>query len=137
MIILSPFLPHSLFQVCPYDPSSTIWQLDELARSMQEEEEEKEPNPVIPRVKIIMALGLTVVHLHGWFLSGVTGLTFGVAPKTERDVAPGENMTPIEEVEKVPLQEYLWWKAFNLSVDQVWARGGSYIRKLHAACYSM
>lgn len=119
----SPALPFSLppspLQVCPYDPSSTTWQLDELVRKMQQEEELKKPNPVAERVKIIMALGLTVVHLHGWFLSGMTGLSFGFAPQTEGAKPSGDVVTPSDEIEKVPLQEYLWWKAFNLSVDQV------------------
>ena len=100
----------------PYDPTSTTWQLDELARDMQEEEAQKKPNPVVQRVKIIMALGLVVVHLHGWFLSGITGLSFGLAPQTTGDEIAEELSVPTE---KVPLQQYLWWKAFNLSGDQV------------------
>ena len=115
-LVLLPLPP----QVCPYDPTSTTWQLDELARDLQEEEEQKKPNPVVQRVKIIMALGLCVVHLHGWFLSGITGLSFGFAPQTEGAELPEEKVSPTaDEIEKVPLQEYLLWKAFNLSGDQV------------------
>lgn len=86
---------------------------------MQEEEAQKKPNPVVQRVKIIMALGLTVVHLHGWFLSGITGLSFGLTPQTEGAGLMEKKLAPASEIDKVPLQEYLLWKAFNLSGDQV------------------
>lgn len=86
---------------------------------MQEEEAQKKPNPVVQRVKIIMALGLTVVHLHGWFLSGITGLSFGLALQTEGAGVAQKNLAPASEIEKVPLQDYILWKAFNLSGDQV------------------
>lgn len=117
--------------MCPYDPSSTTWQLDELARDMQEEEAQKKPNPVVQRVKIIMALGLTVVHLHGWFLSGLTGLSFGLSLQTEGAGIMQKNLAPASEIEKVPLQDYILWKAFNLSGDQVhlmlWSTACSFI----------
>ena len=105
----------------PYDPTSTTWQLDELARDMQEEEVQKKPNPVVQRVKIIMALGLTFVHLHGWFLSGITGLSFGLAPPSSVDAegSTGDAGSDSDEIVKIPLQDYLLWKAFNLSGDQV------------------
>lgn len=40
-----------------------IWQLSHFARVMAEEEDNK-PNPVTQRVKIIMSLGLALVHAH-------------------------------------------------------------------------
>ncbi|KAK9532257.1 hypothetical protein VZT92_009653 [Zoarces viviparus] len=40
-----------------------IWQLSHFARVLAEEEDNK-PNPVTQRVKIIMSLGLAVVHAH-------------------------------------------------------------------------
>uniref|UniRef100_A0A1A8KG40 3-hydroxy-3-methylglutaryl coenzyme A reductase n=1 Tax=Nothobranchius kuhntae TaxID=321403 RepID=A0A1A8KG40_NOTKU len=40
-----------------------IWQLSHLARVLAEEEDNK-PNPVTQRVKIIMSLGLALVHAH-------------------------------------------------------------------------
>ena len=117
---LSPSFPS---QVCPYDPDNHSWHLDELARAMQEEE--KKPNPVVQRIKIIMALGLSVVHLHSHFLSSVTGLSFGF-PSTSSDVANVHSNMESEggdegegNLEKVPLPDYLLWKAFNLTADQV------------------
>lgn len=106
--------------MCPYNPSNP---LDKLARDMQEEE--RKPNPVVQRVKVIMALGLFVVHLHSRFFSTVTGLSFGLGSAEDEGSSLGregeERSSGIGEgeIEKVPLQEYLWWKVFNLSVDQV------------------
>ncbi|XP_072037810.1 3-hydroxy-3-methylglutaryl-coenzyme A reductase-like [Amphiura filiformis] len=40
-----------------------VWQLGQLA-TVLEEEEDKKPNPVIQRVKVIMSLGLVLVHAH-------------------------------------------------------------------------
>ena len=72
-----------------------------------------------------MALGLFVVHLHSRFLSSVTGLSFGF-PSSSSDVvkvnSEVESKGVMEEggnIEKVPLPDYLWWKAFNLTADQV------------------
>ena len=109
--------------MCPSDPKNPAWKLDELARAMQEEE--RKPNPVVQRVKIIMAMGLTVVHLHSRFLSGMTGLSLGLGSPPEEDRALAGEVGGREgedEIEKVPLTEYLWWKTFNLSIDQVSVR---------------
>jgi len=87
-------------------------------------EEEGKPNPVVQRVKVIMALGLLVVHLHSRFLSTVTGISLGLGPPEEESsllggVGERNSITGGGDTEKVPLQEYLWWKAFNPSADQV------------------
>ena len=113
-----------LCQVCPYDPGNHSWHLDELAKAMQDEE--KKPNPVVQRIKVIMALGLLVVHLHSRFLSSVTGLSFGF-PSTSSNVvevssSAVESVGDVageENLEKVPLPDYLWWKFLNLTADQV------------------
>jgi len=120
------FFPASLalvLEVCPHAPSNSGWHLDNLARDMQEEEVAKKPNPVAQRVKIIMALGLTVVHMHSW-LSGLMGLHFifpssDVAAEEEEGLESG---LVREDIEMVPLHSYLYWKLFNLTLDQV--KGG-------------
>ena len=88
---------------------------------MQEEGDKKKSNPVIQRVKVIMALGLVVVHLHSRFLSQVTGVTLpfsspstSLAPPTDIEQTP-EDLT----MEQIPLNDYIVWKAFNLSTDQI------------------
>lgn len=117
-LVFMTFFPASLalvLEVCPHDPSNYGWHLDNLARDMQEEETKK-TNPVAQRVKIIMTLGLTVVHLHSRFLSSVTGWSFGFGWNTE---SKGDVIQTDGEMEMVPLPQYLWWKLFNLSIDQV------------------
>uniref|UniRef100_A0A4W5L522 3-hydroxy-3-methylglutaryl coenzyme A reductase n=1 Tax=Hucho hucho TaxID=62062 RepID=A0A4W5L522_9TELE len=49
-----------------------IWQLSHFARVMAEEEDNK-PNPVTQRVKIIMSLGLVLVHAHSRLVSEQPG----------------------------------------------------------------
>ncbi|XP_061589888.1 3-hydroxy-3-methylglutaryl-coenzyme A reductase-like isoform X2 [Cololabis saira] len=49
-----------------------IWQMSHLAHVLAEEEDNK-PNPVTQRVKIIMSLGLAVVHAHSRFTSEHAG----------------------------------------------------------------
>ena len=106
--------------MCPIDPENKTWHIDELARSLQQEE--RKPNPVAQRVKIIMALGLAVVHIHSRFFSALTGLYFGFASSHEDEGSLVEKVVDGDVgdfIEKVPLPDYLWWKMFNLSVDQV------------------
>ncbi len=122
-LVFMTFFPASLalvLEVCPHDPSNSGWHLDNLARDMQEEEVTKKPNPVAQRVKIIMALGLTVVHMHSW-ISSFTGWHF-VFPSSveEKEVATGQEAgLAKEDMEMVPLHSYLYWKLFNLTIDQV------------------
>ncbi|KAK6316123.1 hypothetical protein J4Q44_G00136470 [Coregonus suidteri] len=49
-----------------------IWQLSHFARVLAEEEDNK-PNPVTQRVKIIMSLGLVLVHAHSRLVSEQPG----------------------------------------------------------------
>uniref|UniRef100_A0A669BIX5 3-hydroxy-3-methylglutaryl coenzyme A reductase n=1 Tax=Oreochromis niloticus TaxID=8128 RepID=A0A669BIX5_ORENI len=44
-----------------------IWQLNHLSRAM--EEEDNKPNPVTQRVKMIMSLGLVMVHAHSRWIA--------------------------------------------------------------------
>ena len=82
--------------------------------------DKKKSNPVVQRVKVIMALGLVVVHLHSRFLSQVTGVTLPFSsPTTSLTTPTNTELTPDDSVmEQIPLNDYLIWKAFNLSTDQ-------------------
>uniref|UniRef100_A0A671R0G8 3-hydroxy-3-methylglutaryl coenzyme A reductase n=1 Tax=Sinocyclocheilus anshuiensis TaxID=1608454 RepID=A0A671R0G8_9TELE len=48
-----------------------IWQLSHFARVLEEEEDNK-PNPVTQRVKMIMSLGLVMVHAHSRWIADPT-----------------------------------------------------------------
>ncbi|KAL2079688.1 hypothetical protein ACEWY4_025432 [Coilia grayii] len=58
-----------------------IWQLSHFARVLEEEEDNK-PNPVTQRVKMIMSLGLVMVHAHSrWIAEPSSGnSTMEIAP---------------------------------------------------------
>lgn len=60
-----------------------------------------------------MALGLVVVHLHSRLLSNVTGLSLWISPSSDSREEEGDS-EEMGKVEKIPIPEYLWWKAFNL-----------------------
>jgi hydroxymethylglutaryl-CoA reductase (NADPH) len=98
------------------------WHIDQLARAMQEEESKKRPNPVVQRVKIIMAMGLVVVHIHSRLLSQVTGVSLSLSPSSTSPAVISSN-NPNSNYEEVPLQDYLRWKIFNFSLDQITAIG--------------
>lgn len=104
-----------------YDPTTHVLRLDGLAWAMEEEQGRKS-NPVVQRIKVIMAVGLVVVHLHSRFLSNVTGLSLWPTPSLEGGEEEGGEYEKMGETENIPIPEYLWWKAFNLSVDQVRGR---------------
>uniref|UniRef100_A0A8C2PZJ1 3-hydroxy-3-methylglutaryl-coenzyme A reductase n=1 Tax=Cyprinus carpio TaxID=7962 RepID=A0A8C2PZJ1_CYPCA len=50
-----------------------IWQLNHFARVLEEEEDNK-PNPVTQRVKMIMSLGLVMVHAHSRWIADPTSI---------------------------------------------------------------
>lgn len=70
-------------------------QLQQLAAVLQKEEEEKKPNPVTQRVKIIMSAGLVFVHAHSRLLAGGsqtldTNLSVSSSLISDQQVQPDE-----------------------------------------------
>ena len=105
--------------MCPHNPSNATWHIDELARDMQQESDKKKPNPVVQRVKIIMALGLVVVHLHSRFLSQVTGGYLHPFSSSSATSPALIDTSSDMDMEQIPLHDYVLWKVFNLSIDQL------------------
>uniref|UniRef100_A0A0B7BAU7 3-hydroxy-3-methylglutaryl coenzyme A reductase n=1 Tax=Arion vulgaris TaxID=1028688 RepID=A0A0B7BAU7_9EUPU len=58
-----------------------LQQLQQLAKVLQKEEEEKKPNPVTQRVKIIMSVGLVLVHAHSRFAAETDITDSSLSPK--------------------------------------------------------
>ena len=77
----------------------------------------KKPNPVVQRVKLIMALGLVVVHIHSRFLSEVTGVSLSFSSSSSSLAKPDKIHQ--SSYERVSINDYLRWKIFNISVDQL------------------
>ncbi|KAM9337998.1 3-hydroxy-3-methylglutaryl-coenzyme A reductase-like [Symphorus nematophorus] len=72
-----------------------IWQLSHFARVLAEEEDNK-PNPVTQRVKIIMSLGLALVHAHTRLAAENPGHNGTV--EWPRRVEPGGTSMNLEQV---------------------------------------
>uniref|UniRef100_A0A4W3GDA4 3-hydroxy-3-methylglutaryl coenzyme A reductase n=1 Tax=Callorhinchus milii TaxID=7868 RepID=A0A4W3GDA4_CALMI len=62
-----------------------IWQLGQFARVLEEEEDNK-PNPVTQRVKIIMSLGLVLVHAHSRWIAEPSSQDNGLEIMISMDV---------------------------------------------------
>ncbi|KAI0233587.1 3-hydroxy-3-methylglutaryl-coenzyme A reductase [Lamellibrachia satsuma] len=85
------------------------WQLKQLARVLQDEEEEQKPNPVTQRVKIIMSAGLVLVHAHSRWVAAAANPRddFLLASKSvSQDLNP-----------EIPLWQFYLKKGLSPSLD--------------------
>ncbi|XP_061476777.1 3-hydroxy-3-methylglutaryl-Coenzyme A reductase [Rhineura floridana] len=73
-----------------------IWQLSHFARVL--EEEENKPNPVTQRVKMIMSLGLVLVHAHSRWITepsaqnSTTEMSMGLDGNTPKRIEPNVSL---------------------------------------------
>lgn len=72
-----------------------IWQLSQFAHVLAEEEDNK-PNPVTQRVKIIMSLGLALVHAHTRLAAEHTGQNRTEEGPMEKRLESGGTMWPLQ-----------------------------------------
>ncbi|KAM3599305.1 uncharacterized protein V6R79_003485 [Siganus canaliculatus] len=72
-----------------------IWQLSHFARVLAEEEDNK-PNPVTQRVKIIMSLGLALVHAHTRLAAEHPGQNRTAEGPMARRLESGGPMLPVK-----------------------------------------
>lgn len=72
-----------------------IWQLSHFARVLAEEEDNK-PNPVTQRVKIIMSLGLALVHAHTRLAAEHPGQNRTVEGPVAKRLESGGTMLPLK-----------------------------------------
>ncbi|XP_070706376.1 3-hydroxy-3-methylglutaryl-coenzyme A reductase-like isoform X2 [Pempheris klunzingeri] len=72
-----------------------IWQLSHFARVLAEEEDNK-PNPVTQRVKIIMSLGLALVHAHTRLAAEHPGHNRTAEGPIAKRLEPGGTMLPLK-----------------------------------------
>ncbi|ELT89167.1 hypothetical protein CAPTEDRAFT_221784 [Capitella teleta] len=84
-----------------------LWSMQQLTKVLQEEEEQK-PNPVTQRIKIIMSLGLVLVHGHSRLVAGLNpdGSTLLEDATITRHVNPTQ-----------PLSLFYLQKACNPGID--------------------
>ncbi|XP_069483571.1 3-hydroxy-3-methylglutaryl-Coenzyme A reductase [Ambystoma mexicanum] len=93
-----------------------IWQLNHFARVLEEEEDNK-PNPVTQRVKMIMSLGLVLVHAHSrWITEPSSQNTTAENPQVliELDENVPKRIDP-----SVPLWQFYLSRMVSMDIEQV------------------
>uniref|UniRef100_A0A8D2PHD4 3-hydroxy-3-methylglutaryl-coenzyme A reductase n=1 Tax=Zosterops lateralis melanops TaxID=1220523 RepID=A0A8D2PHD4_ZOSLA len=88
-----------------------IWQLSHFARVL--EEEENKPNPVTQRVKMIMSLGLVLVHAHSRWIAEPAAQN-----STENSVGLDEN-APKRIEPNVSLWQFYLSRMASMDIEQV------------------
>uniref|UniRef100_UPI00358FB2E8 3-hydroxy-3-methylglutaryl-Coenzyme A reductase n=1 Tax=Myxine glutinosa TaxID=7769 RepID=UPI00358FB2E8 len=95
-----------------------IWQLSQLAQVLQEEEDNK-PNPVAQRVKIIMSLGLALVHVHSRWVAE----PHNSATDTAKDMLSTTDTTldirPKIEAPEISLLSFFFDRFLNMGIEEV------------------
>lgn len=93
-----------------------IWQLSHFARVLEEEEDNK-PNPVTQRVKMIMSLGLVMVHAHSRWIADPTSRN-GILDLPQVGVTLNENMPKRIEPD-MPLWHFYLSRMISMDIEQV------------------
>uniref|UniRef100_A0A9J7ZKN7 3-hydroxy-3-methylglutaryl coenzyme A reductase n=1 Tax=Cyprinus carpio carpio TaxID=630221 RepID=A0A9J7ZKN7_CYPCA len=82
-----------------------IWQLNHFARVLEEEEDNK-PNPVTQRVKMIMSLGLVMVHAHSRWIADPTSSN-GTLDLPQVGVSLNDNMPKRIEMISMDIEQVI------------------------------
>nr|XP_056704393.1 3-hydroxy-3-methylglutaryl-Coenzyme A reductase [Euleptes europaea] len=89
-----------------------IWQLSHFARVL--EEEENKPNPVTQRVKMIMSLGLVLVHAHSRWIAEPS------AQNSTVEISMGLDETAPKRIEpNVSLWQFYLSRMASMDIEQV------------------
>ncbi|XP_040841857.1 3-hydroxy-3-methylglutaryl-Coenzyme A reductase [Ochotona curzoniae] len=92
-----------------------IWQLSHFARVL--EEEENKPNPVTQRVKMIMSLGLVLVHAHSRWIADPSPQN-STADSAKVSLGLDENVSKRIEP-SVSLWQFYLSKMISMDIEQV------------------
>ncbi|KAG8011601.1 3-hydroxy-3-methylglutaryl-coenzyme A reductase [Nibea albiflora] len=93
-----------------------IWQLSHFSRVMEEEEDNK-PNPVTQRVKMIMSLGLVMVHAHSrWIAEPLSINTTVGIPQVGMEL---DHLSPRRIEPEKPLWHFYLTRMITLDIEQV------------------
>ncbi|XP_043920376.1 3-hydroxy-3-methylglutaryl-Coenzyme A reductase [Protopterus annectens] len=93
-----------------------IWQLSHFARVLEEEEDNK-PNPVTQRVKMIMSLGLVLVHAHSRWIA---------EPSEQKNTTESSRIghgfdenVPKRIEPTMPLWQFYIYRMISMDIEQV------------------
>uniref|UniRef100_A0A3B4XB99 3-hydroxy-3-methylglutaryl coenzyme A reductase n=1 Tax=Seriola lalandi dorsalis TaxID=1841481 RepID=A0A3B4XB99_SERLL len=93
-----------------------IWQLSHFSRVMEEEEDNK-PNPVTQRVKMIMSLGLVMVHAHSrWIAEPLSINTTVGMPQVGMEL---DHLSPRRIEPEKPLWHFYLTRMITMDIEQV------------------
>ncbi|XP_060691920.1 3-hydroxy-3-methylglutaryl-CoA reductase a [Hemiscyllium ocellatum] len=93
-----------------------IWQLGHFARVLEEEEDNK-PNPVTQRVKVIMSLGLVLVHAHSRWIAEPSSQDNPLeVPKSGTTI---DGSMPKRIDPGVPLWQFYLSRMVSMDIEQV------------------
>ncbi|KAM8759941.1 3-hydroxy-3-methylglutaryl-coenzyme A reductase-like [Acanthopagrus schlegelii] len=93
-----------------------IWQLSHFSRVMEEEEDNK-PNPVTQRVKMIMSLGLVMVHAHSRWIAEPLSINTPVGmPQVSMDL---DHLSPRRIEPEKPLWHFYLTRMISMDIEQV------------------
>ncbi|KAM6944110.1 3-hydroxy-3-methylglutaryl-coenzyme A reductase-like [Lycodopsis pacificus] len=93
-----------------------IWQLSHFSRVMEEEEDNK-PNPVSQRVKMIMSLGLVMVHAHSrWIAEPLSINTRVGVPQVGMEL---DHLLPRRIEPERPLWHFYLTRMLTMDIEQV------------------
>ncbi|XP_071994408.1 3-hydroxy-3-methylglutaryl-Coenzyme A reductase [Engystomops pustulosus] len=94
-----------------------IWQLTQFANVLEEEEDNK-PNPVTQRVKMIMSLGLVLVHAHSRWISEPSSQNS--TSISDHKVTIGLDDTIPKRIEpNMPLWQFYLSRMITMDIEQV------------------
>ncbi|KAM4809529.1 3-hydroxy-3-methylglutaryl-Coenzyme A reductase isoform 1-T2 [Rhinophrynus dorsalis] len=94
-----------------------IWQLSQFA-SVLEEEEDNKPNPVTQRVKMIMSLGLVLVHAHSRWISDPASQNS--TSTEEPKISTGLDDSMPKRIEpNMPLWQFYLSRMLTMDIEQV------------------
>ncbi|KAM3938783.1 3-hydroxy-3-methylglutaryl-Coenzyme A reductase isoform 1-T2 [Leptodactylus fuscus] len=94
-----------------------IWQLSQFANVLEEEEDNK-PNPVTQRVKMIMSLGLVLVHAHSRWISEPSPQNS--TSISEHKYTIGSDDTIPKRIEpNMPLWQFYLSRMITMDIEQV------------------
>ncbi|KAJ8405664.1 hypothetical protein AAFF_G00316440 [Aldrovandia affinis] len=93
-----------------------IWQLSHFSRVLEEEEDNK-PNPVTQRVKMIMSLGLVLVHAHSRWIAE-PGSSNSTVELSRMGLSLDDNIPKRIDPEK-PLWQFYLSRMISMDIEQV------------------
>uniref|UniRef100_A0A8C7Q495 3-hydroxy-3-methylglutaryl-coenzyme A reductase n=1 Tax=Oncorhynchus mykiss TaxID=8022 RepID=A0A8C7Q495_ONCMY len=94
-----------------------IWQLSHFSRVMEEEEDHK-PNPVTQRVKMIMSLGLVMVHAHSRWIADPLSLNSNLDVSQVSSMSLDNHLPKRIDPER-PLWQFYMSRLVSMDIEQV------------------